>query len=144
MDFNLTQSQTLPNDALRRFLRDRYPFEERCRIVASAEGWSPDQWQGFAGELGILGLALSESSNGIDAGAVDTMIVTGEALIIEPYLETMVIGVGFLKRSPGAAAQALLTDIAAGRARVAFACGKPRSRYALQDVTTTGHREGSF
>ncbi|HEY3653712.1 MAG TPA: acyl-CoA dehydrogenase [Steroidobacteraceae bacterium] len=147
MDFDLTQSQTLLNDALRRFLGDRYPVEERHRIAASADGWSPNHWRGFADELGLLGLALPESNGGMGAGATETMIVMdalGEALVIEPYLETMVIGVGFLKRSPGSAAHALLTEIAAGRARLAFACGEARSRYALQDVSTTAQHDGSF
>jgi alkylation response protein AidB-like acyl-CoA dehydrogenase len=146
MDFDLTQSQALLNDALRRFLGDRYPVEERRRIAASAEGWSPAQWRGFAQELGLLGLALPEGSGSLAGGAVETMIVMdalGDALVIEPYLETMVIGVGFLKRSPGPAAHALLTEIAAGRVRLAFAYGEPRSRYALQDVSTTAHRDGS-
>jgi alkylation response protein AidB-like acyl-CoA dehydrogenase len=147
MDFEFTQSQTLLSDALRRYLGDCYPIEERRRIAATAEGWSPRQWRGFAEDLGLLGLALSECAAGNATGASNTMIVMealGEALVIEPYLETMVIGVGFLKRSPSSAARALLTDIAAGRARVAFACGEPRSRYALQDVTTTAHREDEF
>jgi alkylation response protein AidB-like acyl-CoA dehydrogenase len=147
MDFELTQSQALLSDSLRRYLGDRYPIEERRRIAASAEGWSSRQWRGFAEDLGLLGLALPESAAGNAAGASDTMIVMdalGEALVIEPYLETMVIGVGVLKRSPGTAAQALLTDIAAGRARVTFACGEPHSRYALEDVTTTAQREGGL
>ena len=146
MDFELTQHQILLDDSLRRFLRARYSIEERRRILASADGWSPTQWRGFADELGLLGLALPERSGGMAAGAVETMIVMdalGEALVIEPYLETMVIGVGFLKRSPGPAAHALLSDIAAGRARLAFACGEPRSRYALQHVSTTAHRDGN-
>jgi len=146
MDFDLTQSQALLSHALRRFLRDRYPIEERRKIAASADGWSPAQWRGFADELGILGFALPDN-DGITAGAVETMIVMdalGEALVIEPYLETMVIGVGFLKRCPGAAGDVLLTDIAAGRARLAFACGEPDGRYALQHVSTTAHRDGSF
>jgi alkylation response protein AidB-like acyl-CoA dehydrogenase len=145
MDFDLTQSQTLLNDAVRRFLADRYPIEERRRIAASIEGWSDSQWRSFADELGVLGLASPEYSGGDTGCAVETMIVMdalGEALVIEPYLETMVIGAGFLKRSHGSAARALLTDIAAGRARMAFACGEPLSRYALHDVTTTAHRDG--
>ena len=146
MDFDLTQSQALLSDTVRRYLRDRYPIEERRKIAASGDGWSPTQWKGFADGLGILGSALPHD-DGTPAGAVETMIVMdalGEALVIEPYLETMVIGVGLLKRCPGAAGDVLLADIAAGRARIAFACGEPHGRYALQDVSTTAHRDGGF
>jgi len=146
MNFDLTESQTLLSDAVRGFVRDRYPLEERRRIAASPEGWSPAQWSGFADELGLLALALPEDP-GAPTGAVETMIIMeafGEALVIEPYVETMVLGVGFLKRCPSAVGDALLTEVAAGRARLAFACGEPQSRYALQDVSTTAHRDGSF
>jgi len=54
---------------------------------------------GFGDKLGILGLA--SNLDGIDDCAVESMIVMdafGEALVVEPFLETIVVGAGFLKR----------------------------------------------
>jgi len=49
------------------------------------------------------------------------MEALGQALVVEPYLETAVIGGGFLKRCTGERAHQLLTAITAGEVRMAFA-----------------------
>src|SRR5580692_6496512 len=101
MNFDLTDDQTLLQDTLRRFLHDRYSAEDRRRIVSGNAGWSSEHWQAFADKLGILGLTSPENIDGMDDCTVESMIVMdafGEALVVEPYLETMVIGAGFLKR----------------------------------------------
>lgn len=146
MNFDLTDDQTLLQDTLRRFLHDRYSAEDRRRIVSGNAGWSSEHWQAFADKLGILGLTSPENIDGMDDCTVESMIVMdafGEALVVEPYLETMVIGAGFLKREVSPRSKLLLADIAAGQARLAFACGEPQSRYALHHVTTVAHRDGN-
>jgi alkylation response protein AidB-like acyl-CoA dehydrogenase len=145
MNFDLTDDQTLLQDTLRRFLHDRYSAEDRRRIVSGNLGWSSEHWRAFADELCILGLASLENIDGIDDCAVESMIVMdafGEALVVEPFLETIVIGAGFLRRDASPRSKSLLADIAAGRARLAFACGEPQSRYALNHIATTAYRDG--
>ena len=56
MNFDLSEEQVLLKEAVIRFLKDRYPLEERKRIAASPEGFSPGLWKTFAKGLGILGL----------------------------------------------------------------------------------------
>jgi alkylation response protein AidB-like acyl-CoA dehydrogenase len=65
-------------------------------------GWRADYWKAFAEELGILGASFSEELGGLGGGAIDNMIIMeefGKALVIEPYLGTVVIGGGFMKHS---------------------------------------------
>src|SRR4029078_4288203 len=79
-------------------LGSAYDFDSRKKYMKEKGGWSRDIWSKFA-EQGLLGLPFSESDGGSGAGAVETMIVMealGKALVVEPYLATVVIGGGFL------------------------------------------------
>jgi alkylation response protein AidB-like acyl-CoA dehydrogenase len=70
--------------------------------VLGQPGWRADYWKAFAEELGILGASFSEELGGLGGGAIDNMIIMeelGKALVVEPYLGTVVIGGGFMKHS---------------------------------------------
>ena len=145
MDFNFTEEQTMLREQLSRFLADRCDFEARRRIVASPEGWRPDIWRAFADELGLLGAAFPESLGGYGGGPVEAMIVMeefGKALVVEPYLGTVVIGGGFLRHSGWPQARDFAAKIISGEARIAFAYAEPQARYAWSHVETTAHRRG--
>jgi alkylation response protein AidB-like acyl-CoA dehydrogenase len=145
MNFDLSPEQSLLKEAVNRFLTDRYSREERGRIAAGAAGFSRTLWQALAQDLGILGAALPEASGGLGGGSVETMIIMealGEVLLLEPYLETAVIGGGFLKRTDTDSARTLLGEIVAGHVRLAFAASEPTARYAWHDVSTVARREG--
>ncbi|MBR0898950.1 acyl-CoA dehydrogenase family protein [Bradyrhizobium tropiciagri] len=103
-------------------------------------------WREFADSLGILGAALPEEVGGMAGGPVEVMVIMealGQSLVVEPYLETAVLGGGLLKRCKEGRASTLLAKIVAGEARIAFASAEPMTRYALNDVSTTARREGS-
>lgn len=143
MNFTLSEEQVMLQDAVTRFLREKYSFEDRRRLIAKASS-APSVWEGIA-SLGILGAALPEKLGGLGGGPVETMIIMealGQALVVEPYLETTVIGGGLLKRAGGDRARQLLAALAAGEAKFAFAASEPTSRYALEDVSTTARRVG--
>ena len=58
-------------------------------------------WGQYA-ELGLLGLPFAEAHGGFGGGAVETMIVMeafGRGLILEPYLATVVLGGGLVRRA---------------------------------------------
>ncbi|HEV7385638.1 MAG TPA: acyl-CoA dehydrogenase family protein, partial [Phenylobacterium sp.] len=103
-------------------------------------------WKAFAEELGILGAPFSEELGGLGGGPVENMIVMeefGKALVVEPYLGTVVIGGGFLKHSGHPGAEALIARIIAGEAIFAFAYAEPQGRYNLADLTTTAAKDGA-
>jgi alkylation response protein AidB-like acyl-CoA dehydrogenase len=145
MDFNLSKEQELLRDGLGRFLSTRYDLEKSRAAAKTGAGWQPDIWRGFADELGILGAALPEDIGGIGGGPVEVMVIAealGHALVIEPYVDTVVVCGGLLRRAGGAAATALLEKVVAGTAIVALAAAEPGSGERWQEVSTAAERVG--
>jgi len=145
MNFTFTEEQTQLRDSLRRFLTKEYAFDRRREIIASPTGTSAQVWGQFA-DLGILALPFAEQDGGLGGSPTDTMLVMeelGRALVVEPYLSTVVLAGGIIARA-GSPAQreAILPGIAAGELRLAFAHGEAQARFALDDVATTARRDG--
>jgi alkylation response protein AidB-like acyl-CoA dehydrogenase len=146
MDFSFTEEQSMLRDTVASYLQDKYDFETRRGIVGSDSGWRADYWKAFAEELGILGAPFSEELGGLGGGPTENMIVMeefGKALVIEPYLGTVVIGGGFAKHSGWAGAADLIGQIVAGTAVTAFAYAEPQGRYNWRDLKTAAKKDGS-
>ena len=146
MTVDLTEQQTLLRDSVGRFLSDRYGFEARRQILSSDLGWSPEIWRGFAEELGILGATFPEAAGGLGGDAMDTMVLMeelGRALVLEPFLETVVLGGGLLKRCTTTLATETIREIVKGRTRLAFAYSEPQARYRWDDIVTEARAEGA-
>jgi pimeloyl-CoA dehydrogenase small subunit len=145
MDFELSDDQRLLQDSITRLLGDRYAFEQRKGYVKTSEGFSPALWSQYA-ELGLLGVPFAEEYGGFGGGAQEIMLVMqafGRALILEPYLATVVLG-GTALQVAGSDAQKgeILPAIAEGRVKLAFAHSERQARYDLTDVVTTAKRGG--
>jgi alkylation response protein AidB-like acyl-CoA dehydrogenase len=146
MDFTFTDEQKMLRDALSRYLKDKYGFETRAHNLRSTSGWDAGVWQAYASELGILGAGFSEKLGGFGGGAIDHMIVMeemGAALAIEPYLQTAVVGGGFLKHSTSAIAPVVAEKIIGGEAVIAFAYAENEGRYDLANIRTTAKKDGN-
>lgn len=146
MDFNFTEEQSMVRDTVASFLQDKYDFETRRKIVSSDAGWRTDYWKAFAEELGILGASFSEELGGLGGGAIDNMVIMeefGKALVIEPYLGTVVIGGGFMKHSGHAGAASVIEGIVGGTTTIAFAYAEPQARYTWQDLKTAAKKDGA-
>lgn len=145
MDFDLSEEQRLLKESVDGLLKTSYDFDQRKKYGAEKGGWSKAVW-GKLAEQGLLGLPFSEDDGGFGAGAVETMIVMealGRALVLEPYLATVVLGGGFLRRG-GSVAQkaAYIPGIIDGSKTLAFAQLEKNSRYDLGDVSTTAKKKG--
>jgi len=146
MDFSFTEEQSMLRDMVASYLSDHYGFDARRAAVKAEPGWRPEVWKAFAEELGILGASFSEAQGGLGGGPTENMIIMeefGKALVVEPYLGTVVIGGGFLKRSDQAGASEMIGKIIAGEAVIAFAYAEPQGRYNWRDLKTTARKEGS-
>jgi pimeloyl-CoA dehydrogenase small subunit len=146
MDFDLSEEQRLLKESVDGLLTDSYEFDQRKKYMAEKGGWSKAIWSKLA-EQGLLGLPFAEADGGFGAGAVETMIVMealGKALVLEPYLSTVVIAGGFLRHG-GSAAQkeAHIPPIIDGSKTFAFAQLEKNSRYDLNDIVTSAKRKGS-
>jgi pimeloyl-CoA dehydrogenase small subunit len=145
MDFDLSEEQRLLKESVDGLLADAYDFEQRKKYMKEKGGWSKAIW-GKLAEQGLLGLPFAEADGGFGAGAVETMIVMealGRALVLEPYLATVVICGGFLRHG-GSAAQkaAYIPSIIDGSKTLAFAQLERNSRYDLNDVSTSAKKKG--
>jgi hypothetical protein len=146
MDFNFTEEQSMLRDTVASYLQDNYDFDKRRKAISSEAGRDPSVWSTFANELGILGAPFSEDLGGLGGDAIENMIVMeefGKALVVEPYLGTVVIGGGFLKHSGHANAADLIGGIIGGETIFAFAYAEPQARYTWQDLKTTAKKDGA-
>jgi alkylation response protein AidB-like acyl-CoA dehydrogenase len=142
MNFDYNEEQQLLADSVRRFLAKGYDFEARKAIIASEEGWSREAWATLA-RMGVTGLPFSTDFGGFGGGAVDLMGVMeafGEALVVEPYLATVMAG-ACLARSP--LAPAVLPPVVEGGMRLAFAHAEEHARYDLSAVATEARKTGA-
>ena len=145
MDFDLSEEQRLLKESVDGLLTDSYDFEQRKKYMKEKGGWSKAVW-GKLAEQGLLGLPFAEEDGGFGGGGVETVIVMealGKALVLEPYLATVVIGGGFLRHG-GSAEQkaAYVPGIVDGSKTFAFAQLEKNSRYDLHDVATTAKKKG--
>jgi alkylation response protein AidB-like acyl-CoA dehydrogenase len=143
MNFDRSELEIYLGDALDRFLPDRYDFQARQRRVAR-KAWESDVWTAFADELGILGAAFPAEFGGLDGDAASLSVImerVGAHLVIEPFLSTVVMGGGFL-RAAERPARELMSDVAAGKVRIAIAYTEHDSGYRLEHVATTATRSG--
>lgn len=145
MDFNLTEEQELLRDGLTKFLAVRYDLEKSRAAAKTGIGWQPDIWRGFAAELGILGATMPEDVGGIGGGATELMVITealGHALVVEPFVDAVVVAGGLLLRGGGAAASAVLEQVIAGAAVTALAAAEPDSGDRWQEVSSQAEPDG--
>ena len=146
MDFNLSAEQQLLRDGLGKFLAGRYTLSGSRRAAKTGAGWQPEIWRAFAAELGILGATLPESAGGSGGGSVESMVIAeelGRALVIEPYIDTVVVAGGLLARAGGQAASAVLQRICEGTAVVACAVTEAASGDHWECIATEAIPDGA-
>jgi alkylation response protein AidB-like acyl-CoA dehydrogenase len=145
MNFDYTDEQNALRDSLSKWAAQQYDFDKRKAALKSEDGWKKN-WATFA-ELGLLAAPLPEAYGGLDGGATEVAVITeefGKALVVEPFVPTVVLGAGALKYAGSAAQkQEHLNAIASGERVIAFAQAEPKSRWALHDVATTAKKSGA-
>ncbi len=145
MNFDYNEEQQLLADSVRRFLAKDYTFEARKKIVDSREGWSAEVWAQLA-EMGLTGLPFSPDHGGFGGGAVDLMAVmesAGDALLVEPYLPTLMGGQLVARAGSDAQKKAILPALVEGKLRMAFAHTERGARYNLAKVGAVAKKAGA-
>ena len=137
MNFEPTDERRMLTESLRRYLRDHYGAERWAHLPET--GFDPEIWSQMA-ELGVVGALLPEDAGGYGGRGFDVATVfeeLGRAGVVEPVLETAVLGGGLIAALGDEAQRAGLEDVVEGRRHLAFAHAEPRSRYDLSRVETT-------
>lgn len=144
MNFDLTEERQMLQDTLRRFLSDRYTTETRNAIIDSDAGMSAEIWGDLA-ELGVIGALFSEADGGFGGQGFDIAVVfeeLGRAGVVEPFLDTAILGGGLLAALGTPQQKALVDEVIGGGLHLAFAHGEPSSRYDLNAVASTAKADG--
>ena len=130
MDFSQTEEQQMLQESVQQFVRKSYDFDTRNSIVATAEGYSAEFWKLFA-ELGWLTVPFSEADGGFGDSAVDLTVMMdefGKALVVEPYLATVVLGGGIIAALADEKTKGeLLPQIMSGDLQLSLASAEPVS-----------------
>ena len=146
MDFSFSEEQTLLRNSVEKYLADNYTFENWRKFTRAEPGRDPVHWQQFA-ELGLLAASLPEDFGGLGGGAVENMVVMeefGKALVVEPFVPTVVVGGGMIARDGSKELKdEVLPRIAGGESIISFAFAEPKSRFNLGDVSTTAKKQGA-
>ncbi|ACD17132.1 acyl-CoA dehydrogenase family protein [Paraburkholderia phytofirmans] len=144
MNFQHTEDRRMLADTLNRFVSEQYAFSTRDRIAQSDQGYSGELWSRFA-ELGIIGALFDEADGGFGGGGFDIAVVfesLGRGLVVEPFLDTLIVGRA-IARSGNEAQKAVLGELIDGSRIVALAHGEPDSHYELSRVSARAERSGS-
>ena len=145
MDFTFNEEQSLIQDQVDQFVQKEYDWETRQSLSNSDLGFGNDNWQKFA-ELGWLGISVSENSGGFGGSAIESMLIMeafGKGLVVEPFLETVIMSAGLID-DHGSEAQksSILEPAIAGEMHLALAYTEPQSRFNLSDVVTDAKADG--
>jgi len=138
MNFEFSDEQNMLKDTLTRFLREQYDFDTRNKIIASKEGWSPDIWQQMA-EMGLMGAAFPEEYDGYGGSQADMLVMMeafGKALLVEPFIPTVILAGQCLREIGGDHARELIPQIIDGSLVMGLAHAEPRSHFNLAHVET--------
>jgi len=127
MDFDLDEDQALFKASIERFCAP-IDVAARLRMRRLPDGFDRERWRELAA-LGLIGLAASESDNGLGGSAVDCAVVAralGYGQSVEPWLEC-----GFLaaRLLAGTGHIAAVID---GTAVAALAFAEAGGRYTLE------------
>jgi alkylation response protein AidB-like acyl-CoA dehydrogenase len=100
--FAFTDEQIELRRTVRTFLERKSPEQEVRRLMETETGYDPQVWAQFAGELGLVGLAVPEEYGGAGFGFVELMVTLeelGRTLACLPYPSTAVLATHTLLES---------------------------------------------
>ena len=143
MKLDLNEEQRMLRESAVAWLAKEYTHPQ-WREIAGNGGFSSEVWKEFA-DMGWLAASLAEQHGGLGGGAAESFVLGeafGSALVLEPYLSTVVLGAGLIQYA-GTPAQAheYLPQVAEGRIKLAFAYAERQSRYSLRDVHTRAEQQ---
>jgi alkylation response protein AidB-like acyl-CoA dehydrogenase len=145
MDFTFNEEQTLIQDQVDQFIQKEYDWETRQSLSNSDLGFGDDNWQKFA-ELGWLGISTSEDCGGFGGSAIESMLIMeafGKGLVVEPFLETIIMCGGLLdEHGTDHQKSSILESAIEGKMHLAMAYAEPQSRFNLSDVVTEAKEDG--
>ena len=133
MNFDFNDDQEQLRDAARKWVEKAYSFDRRRAITgaATSAGFSREAY-GEMAALGLTGLYIPDTHDGLGLGPVDAMVVMeelGRGIVLEPLAQTLVASAVLSGYAPDAVKTAWLPKIASGDALVVLAYQERAGRY---------------
>ena len=131
MNLDYNDEQTMLRDQIQKFCESEYDFYKREKIVKSTDDFDPNVWNLFA-EQGWLSMPFSEQSGGLGFGPIELSILFeefGKALVIEPYLSTVVLSGTLLDKSTYSEKNQLIERICSGEIHISLAYAEAENGY---------------
>lgn len=145
MDLSISEEQSAIRDVISRFIENEYDFEKRMSIAEGDSAFDSDVYNFFV-EQGFTAIPFSEEDGGLNGGPVETMLIMkeiGRGLVLEPYLENVILAGGVLKRlATDDQKSKWLSNIINGELQSTLAFTEPQSRFNLNDVATIAKDNG--
>ena len=145
MDLSISEEQSAIRDVISRFIENEYDFEKRMSIAEGDSAFDSDVYYFFV-EQGFTAIPFSEEDGGLNGGPVETMLIMkeiGRGLVLEPYLENVILAGGVLKRlATDEQKSKWLSKIINGELQSTLAFTEPQSRFNLNDVATIAKDNG--
>jgi alkylation response protein AidB-like acyl-CoA dehydrogenase len=142
--FTVTDEQQMLRDTVGDVLRRRATSARVREVMMTDDAVDAEVWRELA-ELGLVGLLVPETYGGSGAGPLEAAIVAeelGRVLLPVPFVSSAVLGVtAVLEAGSHEQCAAVLPDVAAGTARLAFAHLDGRGRL-VADPGVRAERDG--
>ncbi|MDO8251163.1 MAG: acyl-CoA dehydrogenase family protein [Rhodoferax sp.] len=132
MDFDFSDDQEHLRDAVRKWVDKGYSFERR-RAAVKAGGFSREAFSEMA-ELGLCGLYIPETHDGMGMGPVEAMVAMeelGRGMVLEPLAQSLIAGGVLNGYASEVVKSAWLPKVASGEALVVLAYQERAARYQL-------------
>ena len=145
MDLSISEEQSAIRDVISRFIENEYDFEKRMSIAEGDTAFDSDVYNFFV-EQGFTAIPFSEEDGGLNGGPVETILIMkeiGRGLVLEPFLENVILAGGVLKRlATDDQKSKWLSNIINGELQSTLAFTEPQSRFNLNDVATVAKENG--
>jgi len=135
VNFELSEDDAMLKALAERFVTDRYEGDARRGHDAEAQGFSSANWS-LLGELGIIA-GLGEH-DALPVSAIAALFEAfGRGRVAEPLIENVVLAVRlFAATAPEPLRSDWLSDLLAGRRRIAVAHAEPNARPGCHSLAT--------
>jgi alkylation response protein AidB-like acyl-CoA dehydrogenase len=124
-EFRFSDEQNQLRDAVRKFSAEHFAEDKVRQFMESDPPFDPKVWARLGGELGVLGLSVSEADGGVGGTLVDQAVAIeelGARLACGPLFGTVYLAIpALVAASSGPARDELLGDLIEGRRTAAVA-----------------------
>ncbi len=139
MNLDYNDEQNMLREQIQKFCESEYDFYKREEIVKSSNDFDENVWNLFA-EQGWLSMPFSEQSGGLGFGPIELSILFeefGKALVIEPYLSTVVLSGTLLDKSIFSEKNDLIEKICTGSMHISLAYAEVDNGYDYLNPSST-------